>query len=212
MKKLFGIVTIIVLSFSVLAGCGKDVTNEGAENTTPPAAAPDADLTPASADTETDTEEIKAAVDLTDYPVVFCVEGSFKAWSYDITFNFGRPNLACEMYGEDAIIGTEFLGFRLIDDTHVEYFDRYIFNDDIDTSIMITSQDELYNRYYSDEVTKTSDRDEYRLIDIYTYEINGTEFIITDEETSKKLFTFQFSPDFTNFVDNRYEYTYHADF
>lgn len=233
MKKLFGIVSVLVLSFSILAGCGSNKNNTGTPAatdmpattpaatdmpaTTPAAAASDADLTPAGADTDTDTDEVAPAIDLTAYPVMWILEFSLNATRYELNFSGGggsklQSDLASGIYEKGDILGTELWGFRLIDDTHVESFARYIFNDDIDTSIMITSQDELYNRYYSDHVTKISDREEEALNGIYTYEINGTEFIITDEETSKTLYTFQFSPDFTSLVDGRYEYTYRADF
>lgn len=216
MKKLFGIVTIIVLSFSILAGCGKDATNEraenttpplGAENTTPPAAAPDADLTPAGTDTETDTEEITitSAIDLTDYPVMWYQEYPFDAEAYDSLF---YSTSASKIYEKDDVIGTNFVGFRLIDDTHIEEFSRIKLNDDIDASLLLSSLDEeVFNKR---DMIRISDWETDLTTLTLTYEIDGANIFISDGQDIYE--NYSVSPDFTSFFRGKSEFTYHADF
>lgn len=216
MRKLFGIVTIIVLSFSILAGCGRDVTNEeaentlsplGAENTTPPAAAPDADLPSAGTDTETNTSEVTSAIDITAYPVMWYQENPIYPEIYDSRF---KTTSASEIYEKDDVLGTEFVGYRLIDDTHIEIFGHFKLNDDIDASLMLSSLDEEF--FNEKNMIRISDWEANQTGRTYTYEINGTNISIFAETSSLPLPNYSVSPDFTSFFQGQTEYTYHADF
>lgn len=217
MKKIFGTVLAIVLASSVLAGCSKeDTTDNSLETTTEPTIETSAEetagtsvgypATPAATDMPIDVaEEVTPAVDLTDYPVMWYFEGPLYSGLYIINL---------ESYERTDIIGTRFNGYRLIDDSHAEFFTRFQFNDDIDTSIMMTSQDEELDEIYEFvSITRLSDREEEAINSTCTYEINGTELIITDDKTSI-TYTLPFSSDFTSLGvgDGVHEYTYHADF
>ncbi len=125
--------------------------------------------------------------------------------------------LTSETYERTSVIGTQWCGYRLIDDTHAEYFTRYRFNDDIDTSIMVTSQydniDNIKNQYKSLDfvnIIRINDREEDVILYTYTYEINDTEFIITNEQTSKTS-TLHFTADLTSIVEE-YNCNYLTDF
>lgn len=220
MKKIFGTVLAIVLASSVLAGCGKeDTTDNSLETTTEPTIETSAEenagtsvgypATPAATDMPIDVaEEVTPAVDLTDYPVMWCNPSNLYPDQYDA---YNSTTLASETYERNDVIATVFNGYRLIDDTHAERFLHFKFNDDIDTSIMVTSQDESLN---SNNTVRINDREEDGILETCTYEINGTEIIITDEKTSITV-TYQLSPDFTsivNTVDPSQKYTYYPDF
>lgn len=211
MKKLFGIVTIIVLLFSILTGCGKE--EAAGTEASPAAASPAATDTPAASPAATDApaaspaatdapDEVVAAVDITDYPVMWCQEIPLHSDYYPV-------ELVVQTYDRTLVLGTMWTGYRIIDDTHIEYFTRYRFNDDFDTSMMLTSK---YGESVLDDlnVTKINDREEEKIEITYTYELNGTELIITtgDMFGEPVTVTYQFSPDFTSLG----EYTYRTDF
>ncbi len=220
MKKLFGIVSVLVLSFSILAGCGDNKNNTGTPAatdtpaTTPaatdmpattPAAAPDADLTPADADTDTDTEEITSAIDLTAYPVMWYREDPLYPEIYDSRF---KTTAASDIYEKDDVIGTIFVGFRLIDDTHIENFSHFKLNDDIDASLLLSSVDEevLNER----DIIRISDWETDKTVQTWTYEIKEANIFLYDEQNT--ICNFSASPDFTSFFQGQVEFTYHADF
>lgn len=209
MKKLFGIALVIVLSTSVLAGCGKKTNTGTAAATDMPAAAPDADLTPAGTDTETDTEEITitSAIDLTAYPVMWCQEYPLYPEMYDSSF---KTTLASEIYDEDDVLGTQFVGFRLIDDTHIERFTHIKLNDDIDASLLLSSEECFKNQ----DTIMINDRETDLTTDTWGYEINGIyiTFILEQYGDLRRVNTNQFSPDFTSYFNGQSEYTYRADF
>lgn len=207
MKKLFGIALIIVLSTSVLAGCGKK-TNTGTPAATDspaaaasPAAATDSPAAASPAATDA-PDEVVAVVDITDYPVMWCQENPLHSDYYPV-------ELVMQTYDRTLVLGTMWTGYRIIDDTHIEYFTRYRFNDDFDTSMMLTSK---YGESVLNDlnVTKINDREEEKIEITYTYEINDTELIITtgDMFGEPVTVTYQFSSDFTSLG----EYTYRTDF
>lgn len=223
MKKLFGIVSVLVLSFSILAGCGSNKNNTGTPAatdmpattpaatdmpaTTPAAAAPDADPTPAGTDTETDTEEITitSAIDLTAYPVMWYQEYPFNAEAYDSLF---YSTSASKIYEKDDVIGTNFVGFRLIDDTHIEEFSHIKLNDDIDASLLLSSLDEeVFNKR---DMIRISDWETDMTTLTLTYEIDGANIFISDGQNIYE--NYSVSPDFTSFFRGKSEFTYHADF
>lgn len=208
MKKLFGIVTIIVLSFSVLAGCGKKSSTGTPAATDMPAAAANEDPTPDGTDTETDTEEITitSAIDLTAYPVMWCQEIPLNAETYDSCFH---STSASKIYEKDDVIGIIFVGIRLIDDTQIERFSHIKLNDDIDASLLLSSLDEEF--FNKQDMIRISDweTDTITTQQTLTYEIDGANILISD---GQNISTFSVSPDFTSFFQGQTEYTYHADF
>ena len=224
MKKFLGTMLAFILVSSVLAGCGKEespaatdsvpaATDSAASeaypataDTTPTTSEPAAtDAAPAASDTTTAATDA-AAIDLTAYPVIWCQEYPFDAGTYDRRYN---TTAASEIYEEDDVIGTIFTGFRLIDDTHIENFGHIKLNDDIDSSLLLSSLDEEV--FIDAEQTRINDRETDWVIQAWTYEIDGTYFIVTDENgfSSGNLGV---SPDFTSFFQGKTEYTYHADY
>lgn len=214
MKKILGTVLAVVLASSVLAGCGKEeaagtdaspaAASPAATDT--PAAAANEDPTPADADTETSTAEVTSSIDLTAYPVMWYQEYPFNAEEYDSCF---RSTSASKIYEKDDVIGTEFVGFRLIDDTHIEKFTHVKLNDDIDASLLLSSLgEESFTKY--DDMIRINDWETEWPQRTWTYEINGSNIFISDGQDIYD--NYSVSPDFTSFFVGQTEYTYRTDF